>query len=51
MKYCNYCSKSQNDHMFRNEQMKQHLNRLRDFGSDVDSDYYELCEQYLTNTT
>lgn len=33
------------------EQMKQHLNRLRDFGSDVDSDYYELCEQYLTNTT
>lgn len=31
------------------EQLKQHLKQLREFGSDVDSDYYELCEQYLTN--
>jgi hypothetical protein len=32
------------------EQLKQHVEQLREFGSDVDPDYYKLCEQYITNT-
>jgi hypothetical protein len=33
------------------EQLKEHVKRLKKFGSDVDSDYYDLCEKYIKENT
>ena len=32
------------------EQLKHHIKKLKEFGFDVDPDYFKLCEQYITNT-